>query len=668
MNKQSATSLTIAIYVCYSNLVAAQTTERAIALDAIIVTAAQTDTRVLPPRLRLSPESLRDRQPSLISDALRGLPGVSLRPNSRGETVARVRGAEERQTAVFFDGAPLSVPWDGRVDLGVLPAGLVNSVQITKGAVPIEYGTNAVAGVVDLQSAVGGEGIDASLAAGSEGARRGSVVWQGGPDAGELSVTLAAGTVQRDAQTIADIDELPFSQRDNQARTNSDLDTRSLFAGIGADAEVIDWRVSLLHVDSERGIAPEAHLDPAIDAPRYWRYPQIRLTQLNVSLRGDWDTTRQDAQAGEWRVVAWRQWFAQRIDAYRNDTYTNLRSREDGDDDTVGARATISRGVGDWTWRGSLSAQSSTHAQIDTQFPAAIAGPRLRYRQELASLGLEADWSLSETVQATFGLGQDAARTPLTGDKPSQPRQSGTTWALAVRAKPVEDWTFSAALGRRQRFPTARELFGEALGRFLINPDLQPERVTLLDLEAAWESQRGRLSINPFWQRSGDTLAQRVVATPTGSLRQRFNLPGSDAWGLDAYAAFELSPQWAIEVGASWLQTSVDKSPTFAFAELPQRPSHELSLAVDWQPWGKTDIRAEMRRTGHTFDIDADGRKRDLGGGTEWALKGQLPIWHMADERALRLTYSIENLTNAVIEPQLGLPLPGRTVWIGLQY
>ena len=69
-----------------------------------------------------------------------------------------MRGSEERQTAVFLDGAPLVVPWDGRIDLGLIPAGLIGRIEIRKGAVPIEYGTNAVAGVVDLQSRSGAEG------------------------------------------------------------------------------------------------------------------------------------------------------------------------------------------------------------------------------------------------------------------------------------------------------------------------------------------------------------------------------------------------------------------------------------------------------------------------------------------------------------------------------
>jgi iron complex outermembrane recepter protein len=130
---------------------AAQSPDTRLPSEALItVTAPAAPGRVATPIVGLSGEALLDRQPRSVADALRGLPGVSVRTNSRGETVARVRGSDERQTLVFLDGAPLAVPWDGRVDIGLLPAGLVGGLVVRKGAGAIEYGANAVAGVVDL--------------------------------------------------------------------------------------------------------------------------------------------------------------------------------------------------------------------------------------------------------------------------------------------------------------------------------------------------------------------------------------------------------------------------------------------------------------------------------------------------------------------------------------
>ena len=105
----------------------------------IVVTANPSAGRVLPPTAEIGEDALLERQPRAVAEALRGLAGVSARTNSRGETVARVRGSEERQTQVFLDGAPLAVPWDGRADIGIIPAGLIGSIRVIKGAAPIEF-------------------------------------------------------------------------------------------------------------------------------------------------------------------------------------------------------------------------------------------------------------------------------------------------------------------------------------------------------------------------------------------------------------------------------------------------------------------------------------------------------------------------------------------------
>ena len=631
-------------------------------LDAITVTAPRSAERAIAPSMRLEQSALRDRQPALVPEALRGLPGVSIRPNSRGESVVRLRGSEERQVAVFLDGAPLTVPWDGRVDLGVLPAGLIQTVSVTKGAVPIEYGANAVAGVVDLETSRDGEGIDAELHAGTGNFGSLSVAGAWLSDFGQarqLHSTFAAAGVTRDWVPVADSSVLPFSQASGSARINTDLDVRSLFAATGESHEATSWRVSLLHADVERGIAPEAHLDPAIARPRYWRYPTWTLTQLNLAA----ETTVSDTV--EIRGVFWRQWFAQTIDAYRTESFDELRARERDNDDTVGARITLTHGLRFLRLRWSATAQSSTHEQVDQAFPAE-AGPLLRYRQDVRSVGVEADWPPAKDLRLSLGLGLDAADTPLTGDKPAQRAQQRAAFSAVLAWEVSRAWTATLSGGRRTRFPTARELYGEALGRFLINPDLQPETADMLDLDVSWQTDSARVSINPFFQHSRDTLSQRVVNVSGRALRQRFNLPGSTSYGVDAYGAATLARGLALEMGGTWLRTRVETSLEFSLRHLPQRPAHELFAALDWQLGNVLDLRGEVRRVGRAFDIAESGAAVPIDGGTELNLRASIPLC-VSGRAVVKLELAVDNVNDRVIEPQLGLPLPGRAYRLGFR-
>lgn len=612
----------------------------------ITVTAPATPGRVLSPGIGLSGRALLDRQPRSIADAVRGLPGVSVRPNSRGESVVRVRGSEERQTQVFLDGAPLGVPWDGRIDLGLVPAGLIGGLALRKGAGAIEYGANAVAGVLDLTTRA--NGAVAQAQAGSLGLVNLSAA--GAVPVGATRVTLAAAHQAQAAVPVARGGALPFNQAAGERRTNTDLAATSLFAGIGGMAGALDWRASVLHIDARRGIAPES--DRATANARFWRYPDWTLTQAQLAL----ELPLGDATA---RATMWRQWFGQTIAAYRDASYTSLRAREGNDDDTLGGRLTLAHGVGQARLRWSLSGQIADHAQTDTLFPPGTTPPALLYRQTLVSGGVEADVALGGGSALTLGAGYDQSANPRTGDKPAQPVTGAPTVSAALRHQLAADLKLTLSAGRRNRFPTARELFGEALGRFLANPALKPERVWLADAELQWQTGPLTLTFNPYWQQADGATGQRIVRVGSASLRQRFNQAATRSLGVDAAVQMKLARQLTVEFTGTALNVSSGGQP------LPQRPAHEAMLAVDWALGAAFDLRAELRRVGPAHDLAPDGRLVRLAPGTEINLRGRVPLGRIGT-MPLALTAAVDNMLNGLITPQLGLPLPGRTLRFGL--
>jgi len=622
----------------------------------IVVTARLTDDRVVPPQVELTGDELLARQPVSVADALRGLSGVSVKTNSRGETIARVRGAEERQTAVFFEGSPFSVPWDGRIDLAILPAALIGNVIVTKGAVPIEYGANAVAGVVDLQ-ARSGAGGDSGVTGIAEVGPLGQVNLSGVATAGndEFDLTLAGSYFARDAQRVADLDALPFSQAASKRRTNTDLRSFSLFAAAGGRLGAVETRVSLLHNDSERGIAPESDRDPAAFSPRYWRYPTISLTQLNANVSADL------ADGVMLNGAFFRQWFDQVIDAYRNASYTSLRSRQRDDDDTHGGRLTLAFPAGPLTLRTTGSLQTANHRQVDTALPG-TPGPRLEYEQTLASIGSEVDIPLTATTQLTAGAAYDHAKTPLTGDKPAQPSQDALAFSASLRHRFSEQLDLSVSAGRRTRFASARELFGEALGRFLINPDLKPERALMIDAELAWTQTDLLLRLNPFYVRGEDTIGQRNV----GSQRQRYNLGGTSVYGIDGGFTNRLYDKLWLDLAGSVLKAQADRGDA-RFRRLPQRPGYALSGALEYRVPDRFAVTGEILQSGSAVDLAPDDRKARLPASTEFNLRGHVALLKLPTGGTLSFTAAIDNLTDELVLPQLGLPAPGRTFRIGFR-
>lgn len=631
----------------------------------IVVTARQTENRIISPQVSLDAEQLLETQPTSVADSLRGLSGVSIRTNSRGETVARVRGAEERQTAVFLDGAPFSVPWDGRIDLGVLPAGLIGGVTVVKGAVPVEFGANAVAGVVDLQTrrANIGDGEVGGFTGLAERGTLGFTNLAGVATVGndDFDVTLSGGYVRRDATPLADRVSTPFSQGPGNRRTNTDLDSFTVFAAVGNRFGPIETRISVLHNQTERGIAPESDRNPAVNAPRFFRYPSIELTQVTFNAKAEL------AENTDLIAVFYGQKFNQQIDAFRNITYTALSTRQQDDDDTFGGRLTLASKLGPVAVRLSGSYQTSEHEQIDTPFPSAIPGPNLKFEQNLASVGIEADIPVSDTTRVTIGGGYDRATTPLTGDKPRQPSQDSEVFTASLKQKLGDDLSLTLSGGKRTRFASARELFGEAIGRFLINPDLRPEIALLADAELEYKQDRFTIRINPYYSDGKDTISQRIVRVGNVNRRQRFNLSGTKSYGLDGSFQAKITDQLGFALAGNVQSVKADKGAA-PIRRLPQRQRYELNAVLDYRLENKFYVAAEIQRTGNARDDAPDGTSVILPSSTEFSLRGSVTIFRPSKGPRISLTAAGDNLTNENVVAQLGLPSPGRTIRFGIRF
>jgi iron complex outermembrane receptor protein len=634
----------------------------------IIVTAASGPQRVRSATITLNREAIDERTPAAVADLFRSISGLSLRTNSRGETVIRVRGAEERQTAVFLDGAPLATPWDGRIDLSLLPAGLIGGIEVVKGASPIEYGANTVGGVVDLRTILASDtlAVQGEAQTGTYGLLNASAL-ASLPLDDKFSLVTGVSLLKRDAERIADRLSVPFDPSLSRRRSNTDLSARSLFFAGGYEAGPLALRVSLLRADVTRGIPAQGDLDPAVSMPRYWRTPDWHLTQLTGTVR--WAMS-DDATL---RLTGWRQWFDQTIDAYSDASYTLLRSREDDRDLTSGLRAVVTFGTGATTVRLSGTVQTSTHRQIDSRTATGLAldfsaSSALLFRQRLFSTGVEFDRKFGDEVKASIAFSIDRADTPLTGDKPAQPAQTSPGFVGALRWTALPTLSATTSLGWRNRFPSSRELFGESLGRFLANPDLKPERALLGDVTLAWRpTDTVDFNSTVWFSDAADTLAQRIISVGTVNRRQRFNTRGSFTYGWETTATARITDKVRAEFSLA-LQNGRSKAEADGTRQpLVQRPERQLVAALDWNATHALDVRAEVLTVGPATDLGDTGGFARLPGATSLNFRA---FWKIADVKTvgtLTLTASLTNATDALILPQLGLPAPGRTFTVGLR-
>jgi iron complex outermembrane receptor protein len=605
-----------------------------------------------------------------LEQVLRTVPLVVIRANSRGEAQPALRGGEDRQIAVLVDGVPITLAWDHRSDLSVVPVTAARSVTLHRGLSSLLHGPNALAGAVEVDIARGSRedtppppfvvdaGVDHS------GARSVAVTSGGLREAGGGRWLVRAGAGYRGSDGFVLPRTLARGGADARTRLTADGERR-----LNTDVDAVDGFLALRRVGRggawaslttagqrlSRGVAPEAH---TVD-PRLWRYPfQARglgALSAGTGMRATpWGRGDLEASLG---VDAGRT----EIDEYDGLDYRAVVGGERGDDRTVTARI-----LGDHTLgaRGDLR-MALTFADVSHE-EIVGGGPAAGYRQRLWSLAAESDWRLPLAVplRVSAGAAADGADTPESADKPAL----GRLWDWAGRAGATATLrngvvVVHASGGRRARFPALRELYSGALGRFLENPDLRPEVQWVGEIGATLRQGRGRLQIVGFHQTLDDAITRIPVATASGNRFQRVNLGQVRARGLEVLAD---ATAGALSLGASLsVQRVRGRGDAGNETELEYEPAVHGGVWAEAPLPGGARFGLDARGTGAQRFIDLDsGSLATLAPGLrlDASLSRGFEIGTSGPWRRLELRLAVENLADQPLYDQAGLPQPGRTV------
>lgn len=164
-------------------------------------------------------DALVRRSAVSVEQALKDLPqfvpaagATSNNPGNDGQANLSLRGIGPAQTLVILDGRRIT-PADGRgaVDVNMLPAALVESVEVVTGGAAAAYGSDAVAGVVNFRLRRSFDGVQADLrwaqATAGDAAEYAAELTGGATFAeGRGSAVLAAGYARRDGLRQVDRD------------------------------------------------------------------------------------------------------------------------------------------------------------------------------------------------------------------------------------------------------------------------------------------------------------------------------------------------------------------------------------------------------------------------------------------------------------------------------
>ncbi len=176
-----------------------------------------------------------------------------------------IRGSSSNQVDVFLDGIPLNDAYGGMSNLGDLPLGGVNAIEVYRGFTPPHLGSSAIGGAVNLTSR-GGAGSGVSAAPGTQAearlshgsfntARQVLSLWSG---KGAVKVFAHGGHFKSDGNfTFVDDGGTPENPGDDNAteRINNDSDAWNVMGRLNATVPVLrDVSLNYNYFQREGGV------------------------------------------------------------------------------------------------------------------------------------------------------------------------------------------------------------------------------------------------------------------------------------------------------------------------------------------------------------------------------------------------------------------------------
>ena len=562
-------------------------------------------------------ERLDQLQSATIGDALQSVPGVTVaaRGGLGGQTSAFLRGGNSSQTLVLIDGVrinDLTSP-NGAFDFGSLMTGNIGQVEILRGPNSIIWGSQAIGGVVNIQSLAPVDGFEGRFGAeygaadtkrmnanmaGTSGLFEGSF---GGSYVDAQGISALAGGTERDG----------FENFAGNGRLKLNI----------SDAFNLDFRGyynrATVEYDSAFGIGANA-------------LPVTRNRQF-VGYVGA-------------NFVAFDGRMQNRM------AYTRTDIRRLGTDPVLFS-------FNNFIVRGNID-RAEYHTAFDVNDALTLTAG-LEYERSFASTSFEGAAADVARNHVTSGFSQIIVH-PL----------AGLTVTGGVRHDQYQDYGGHTTLGGNIAFTPndgrtmLRATYGEGFRAPTLsegqppygNPDLRPETARNFDL--GFEQQildgKARFFATYFNRRSTDLIAFSFATF------QSENIDRVKSTGVEA--GFNLNPTDRLDIRASYtLVDAVNRSAGANFGNrLALRPQHSGSLTVDWQTPIGLSVGSSVLLIGDSFD-DASNSVA-LDGYALVGLRASLPI----NDR-LELYGRVDNIFDVQYTVVAGYNSFGRNAAVGVR-
>ena len=614
-------TITLLILLCSltNNVFASENEIIIFSLEEIIVIASK-----YPERLFDSPASVEvineeqifNTKAENLASILKNIAGVEITDyGTPGDIKAiSIRGSSPEQVLVMIDGQVANGVQTGKIDLGLIPADMIEKIEIYRGSASALYGANALGGVINI------------------------ITKKGGKKEGTLSIHYGNYHTQKYNVSYQDrIDDYTYFLTGEYFKTegskeNSQLEKLSFMSRVSKE---IDSQTELDLIirfnDHQRGIP--GSLD--FPSPNAWQ--NDRTFSMNIN----WQKTEEDR---DYNIVAWYDFHKLSYDnpdewGYDGTSIHKNNSSGISFDTTYYDFTFGNKKESDYThtltWGGDISYNWTDSTDIG------------KHQNLQGAVFIQDAWQIKEKLSATAGLRYDYNQL-FAGQL--NPR-------IGLNYRLQDELSLHMSVSRAYRAPNFNDLYWPEDGFVGGNVNLLPE--------IAWAYEAGMRFIN----KKGDTQAELNLfrknvkdlinwAADSDGIWRPSNIGTARVDGLEFITRKDFNNHLTANLNYTFLNAIDLESGT------QLKPKHKYGIGLTYSDqFGKNNDdfvinldgylvagRPDNQEAYYLFDINA---ARDFSLGKD-------------KNKKVNLSFSVKNIFNQKPELVSGYPIQGRTYLLGI--
>jgi len=612
---------------------------------------------------------IRDRGAQTVGEALELIPGIDVQVGGKGQSFVKIRGFEEGDLKILFDGVPAQECFSGTLDLSAIPVESIAKITVTKGASSVLYGANTMGGVINIITRKGGKEpiTEFSTSFGDYGTQ--NYILNHGGMLGRFNYSLTYGYRASDGFRLPDgfdkgnrwVGVDSEYHEDGGRRALSDYRKRTINAQIGYEPdEGSQYYLSFDYHNNERGCPVERN--------RYWHFSQWDQWHLNLvgkkrlsdpvtlKVRGFYVDHKDELIDDADRTVSCggKPWFDKSLyDDYSvGGEFHSLIN--------FGPLNLLKIGFGYIKDQNKQRGYNSKNKEGEIVVPG--WGVVKTYEADTYTFSLEDEVKPIDRLSSVFGLSYDyfnplrSADVPPPGSIKTMNPQGGLVYNIASKA------VLHFSLGKKTRFPHLKELYSTLAGG---NPDLKPQKTIAYEVGGESKFSNGLNGWISFFHNDVEDLIERVKDAVGNKMYA--NIGSATIRGVETGFDVGITPKFWLGANYTYLSARDEENDR----EMEGRPRHKLNLDSRYRFSPGSSVSLQITYVGNQYEYLYDKE-------TKHEMTRKIPTFFLLNAKVTKnlislfgvdseAFISVKNITDKDYDEGNG-PMPGRNFLAGLTF